>query len=98
MDFDLFETKAAERKTELQSVLFRLAEQTSVLETKLSAANQSLDKLRAQKTSTSGINALMDLGAKKGGGHAKAKPRKTGMSVVNPASRKRKAATGVVFD
>ncbi|XP_076441824.1 protein PAXX-like [Babylonia areolata] len=98
MDFDLFETKAAERKTELQNVLFRMAEQTLMLETKLSVANQSLEKLRAQKTSTSGMNALMDLGTKKLGSPAKAKPRKTGMSVVNPSSRKRKAATGVVFD
>ena len=98
MDFDLFETKAADRKTELQAILFRLAEKTSVLENKLSVANQSLEKLRAQKTSTSGMSALMDLGSKKVGTQAKAKPRKTGMSVVNPASRKRKAATGVVFD
>lgn len=98
MEFDLFETKAAERKTELQTVLFRLAEQTSMLEAKLSAANQSLEKLRAQKTSASGMNTFLDLGTKKVGGQGKAKPRKTGMSVVNPASRKRKAATGVVFD
>lgn len=98
MDFDLFEAKAAEKKTELQAVLFRLAEQTSVLETKLLAANQSLEKLRAQKTSGGGVSSLMDLGTKKVGAQGKAKPRKTGMSVVNPASRKRKAATGVVFD
>ncbi|KAK7466621.1 hypothetical protein BaRGS_00037278 [Batillaria attramentaria] len=98
MDFDLFETKAAERKKELQNVLFCLADENSVLETKLSAANQSLEKLRAQKTSGGGVSALMDLGTKKAGAQAKAKPRKAGMSVVNPASRKRKAATGVVFD
>ena len=98
MEFDLFEAKAAERKAELQSVLFRLAEQTCTLEAKLSAANQSLEKLRAQKTSASGMSTFLDLGSKKVGGQDKAKPRKTGMSVVNPASRKRKAATGVVFD
>lgn len=98
MNLDLYETTAADKKTELQTVLFRLAEQTSTLETKLSAANQSLEKLKAQKTGPSGMNALMDLGAKKIGAQAKAKPRKTGMSVVNPASRKRKAAKGVVFD
>ena len=44
------------------------------------------------------MNTFLDLGSKKVGGQDKAKPRKTGMSVVNPASRKRKAATGVVFD
>jgi hypothetical protein len=40
----------------------------------------------------------MDFGPKKGVNPAKAKPKKTGMSVVNPTSKKRKAATGVVFD
>ncbi|KAL8602465.1 hypothetical protein ACOMHN_063332 [Nucella lapillus] len=98
MDFDLFETKAADRKTELKTVLFHLAQQTQIMENKLSVATQSLEKLRAQKTGASGMSALMDLGSKKLGSPAKTKPRKTGMSVVNPASRKRKAATGVVFD
>ena len=98
MEFDLFEAKAAERKAELQTVLFRLAEQTCTLEAKLSAANQSLEKLRAQNTNASGMSTFLDPGSKKVGGQGKAKPRKIGMSVVNPASRKRKAATGVVFD
>jgi hypothetical protein len=98
MDFDLYVAKAADKNLELQTVLFRLAEQTTVLETKLAAATQSLEKLRAQKGGPSGMNALMDKGSKKADAQAKAKPRKVGMSVVNPGSRKRKAATGVVFD
>ena len=49
MNFDLYEAKAAQKKEELKTVLFRLAEETSVLQNKLTVATQSLEKLRAQK-------------------------------------------------
>lgn len=96
INFNLFEAKAAEKRTELQTVIFRLAEQTLQLEEKLSVVQESLEKARAQKAGTSGMNILMNVSPKKG--QAKARPKKTGMSVVNPTSRKRKAATGVIYD
>lgn len=97
MGLDLFETTAADKKSELQKIIFHLADKTSILETKLLTAQQSLEKLRTQKPVAVGMNALMTLSPKKGG-QSKAKPPKVGMSVVNPASRKRKIATGVVFE
>lgn len=99
--FELYEARAAERKAELQSVLFRLAEDVQRLDTKLKAANQAIEKLNAQagsRATSQGVNPLMDLGPKKGVNPAKMKPKKTGMSVVNPTSKKRKAPSGVVFD
>lgn len=96
INFDLFEAKAAEKKVELQSILFRLATTATNLECDIERANKTIDTLKAQKNMNAG--GLMDLGPKKGGNPAKAKPKKTGMSVVNPTSKKRKAATGVVFD
>ncbi|KAK3094204.1 hypothetical protein FSP39_025419 [Pinctada imbricata] len=98
LTFDLFEAKASEKKSELQGVLFHLAETASKLETELSAANKQVETLKAQKATGGGISALMDLGPKKGPNTTKAKPKKTGMSAINPTSKKRKAATGVVFD
>ena len=80
----------------MQSVLFRLADLASSLETKLSAANKTIDTLKSQNAKTGGLQHLMDLGPKKGA--AKSKPKKVGMSVLNPTSKKRKAAQGVVFD
>ncbi|XP_035824988.1 uncharacterized protein LOC101853306 isoform X2 [Aplysia californica] len=97
ISLDLFEARAAEKKNEFQSILFRLAESCSHLETQLTAANQQVDALKAQKASGRGIDALMDLSPKKGAGQNKTKQNKAGMSVINPSSRKRKAATGVVF-
>ncbi|XP_041354290.1 uncharacterized protein LOC121372094 [Gigantopelta aegis] len=94
--FDLFEATAAERRTELQSVLFRLADLASSLETKLAAANKTIDTLKSQNAKAGGLHHLMDLGPKKGA--VKNKPKKVGMSVLNPTSKKRKAAQGVVFD
>lgn len=96
INFDLFEAKAGEKKVELQRILFRLATTATNLECDMERANKTIDTLKAQKNMNAG--GLMDLGPKKGVNPAKAKPKKTGMSVVNPTSKKRKAATGVVFD
>ncbi|CAC5405692.1 unnamed protein product [Mytilus coruscus] len=96
INFDLFEAKAAEKKVELQNILFRLANTATSLEVDLEKANKTIDTLKAQKSQN--IGGLMDFGPKVGTNPAKVKPKKTGMSVVNPTSKKRKAATGVVFD
>ncbi|GFR96774.1 protein PAXX [Elysia marginata] len=98
IDIDLFEAKAAEKKVELQSLLFNVAENCRQLEVQLTAANQQIESLKAQKGSASGLSSLADLSPKKGQGQTKPKTAKVGMSVINPSSRKRKAATGVVFD
>ncbi|KAL5008747.1 hypothetical protein ScPMuIL_014328 [Solemya velum] len=97
--FDLFEPNSAEKRIELQSIIFKLAELSSLREEKLLAAEQTIKTLKSQKDDNRrGIGALMDLGPKRGANLGKVKPKKTGMSVVNPTSKKRKAAHGVVFD
>lgn len=96
-NFNLAEAKSAEKKTELQSILFKLADSVSHLKKELSDGNEQMRSLRTEKSSSSGFSALMDLSPKKAGGN-KTKPIKAGMSVINPSSRKRKAATGVVFE
>ncbi|CAG5130527.1 unnamed protein product [Candidula unifasciata] len=98
IELDLFEAKAAEKKLELQSVLFSLAECCSRLEVQLTAASQQIETLKAQKNQAGGLNPFMDASPKKGAGQNKAKVRKVGMSVINPSSRRKKAATGVVFE
>jgi hypothetical protein len=55
-----------------------------------------LDTYKAQKGAT--LQNFMDLGPKKAQNPAKAKPNKAGMSVLNPSSKKRKAAQGLVYD
>ena len=99
LTFDLYEAKAGERKAELPAILFRLAESATKLESDLTAANKQIETLKTQKGGGGGgASAFMDLGPKKGTNPAKVKPKKTGMSAINPTSKKRKAATGVVFD
>jgi len=97
LNFDLYEAKSAERKRELQGVLFRLAELSTKLQADLSTANKNIEHLKSQRAQ-GGASAFMDLGPKKSANQAKAKPKQPGMSVLNPSSKKRKAATGVVYD
>ncbi|KAI8788774.1 protein paxx [Biomphalaria glabrata] len=92
---DLFEPKASEKKLELQSVVLSLAMRVSQLETELSSANDQIKVFKDQKSS---ITSMMASSPAKNSITAKAKGTKVGMSVVNPSSRKRKAAAGVVFD
>jgi len=92
---DLFEAKAAEKKLEMQTVLFRLAESATSLASELEKTQQLVDTMKTQRGGNAGA-AMMDLGPKKS--PTKAKPKKVGMSVINPTSKKRKAAHGVVFD
>jgi len=94
---DLYEAKAKEKKIELQNVLFHLADVATSLSSDLDKANQLVDTLKSQRRDGAS-NAFMNLGPKKAANSAKAKPKKVGMSVINPASKKRKAAHGVVFD
>ncbi|KAL4237917.1 hypothetical protein ACF0H5_002627 [Mactra antiquata] len=96
LTIDLYETNAAVKKTEMQSVLFRLADSATELSTALEKSNQLVDSLKAQKGAGQGA-AFMDLGPKKGS-PTKNKASKVGMSVLNPSSKKRKAAKGVVFN
>ncbi|XP_061172625.1 uncharacterized protein LOC133181971 [Saccostrea echinata] len=97
LTFDLYECKAAEKKIELQELLFKLALSSSKLEEELAVANKTIETLKSQTSNTGAGNSALDIGSKRES-HTKPKPKKVGMSVVNPTSKKRKAAHGVVFD
>ena len=76
-----------------------LAEKNKDLEGKLEKANSKIVTLENQKGAggATGIGGMFDIGGgdKK---HQKTVPKKAGMSVINPGSRKRKAPRGVQFD
>ena len=98
LKFDLIEAKAVTKKTELCNILFRLAELTTDLETKLEKTSKNLDSLKAQKTAMAGAVNIFDADSAKKKTQQKTVPKQAGMSIINPGSRKRKAPRGVQFD
>ena len=96
---ELYEAKAAQKRIETSCILFRLAERSSELETRLESTDKELASLKRQKPSgfAEGSGLLLDLDAKRSK-QPKMQPKKPGMSAVNPASRKKKTAQGVQFD
>jgi hypothetical protein len=97
LTFELYESNALDKKTELQSVLFRLAEKSTDLENKLEKATNDLNILKKSKgDGPSGIGDLVDF-SKGGKNTGKMPTKQPGMSVVNPNSKKRKVAKGVDF-
>ena len=100
LTYELYEAKLAQKKSDLNSILFRLAERSLELESRLEKADMEIAGLRQQqKTSAVGDSSglILDLDAKRNK-QPKIQPKKPGMSAVNPASRKRRAAHGVQFD
>ncbi|XP_013407884.1 uncharacterized protein LOC106171910 [Lingula anatina] len=98
LSLDLYEASAAERKEEIQTLLFFLASTAHSLEIELKKSKDMVEGLQHQIGKASNSNtAFVDLD-KKRGSQTKAKPKQPGMSVINPSSKKRKAAQGVVFD
>lgn len=95
LSFDLFEAKVVEKKIELQNLMFRLADKVTDFEQKLDTANTRLENLQAKGAASSG---LVGFGDGRKNAQQKGSPiKKTGMSVINPGSRKRKAPKGVQF-
>lgn len=102
IDINLFEVTAAIRKTELQAVIFRMADCISGLEASAEKDQQTISKLRQQQGTSkdSGVSGMVDFGNdnKRGKGLQKPISKQPGMSIVNPGCRKRKIAKGVEFD
>lgn len=95
--YDLYEAKASEKKTELQTILFRLADRVSELTGQLKVSSDSLERLKNQKDGSAAGSSIFDIPPKKTG-QAPPVKRKQGHSLVNPGSRKLKPAKGVQFD
>ena len=101
LSFELFEAKAVDKKTELQMVLFKLAEKVTSLQDSLEKSQSRVEALEQQKGAVggaTGIGGAFDIGDSSKKNAQKNAPKKVGMSVVNPGSRKRKAPKGVQFD
>ena len=91
ISFELQEMKAAEKRSEFQELIFGLADKVSILERTVKKLETENHQAKSSKSVTS-----------TGGGDTKsktpAKPKQTGMSVLNPGSKKRKTAKGVSFE
>lgn len=97
LEFSLYECTARMKRKELQYILFRMAESTVSLQSKLDKAESTIETLKQQKGSSIASSGF-DSGDAKKKSQTKTAPKPAGMSVLNPGMRKRKAAKGVEFD
>ena len=88
---------ADDKSSELQRILFQLADRSACFEAKLKTAQSRVDTLQ-QKPSGQSVFDIGFESKKKKSQVAKGAPKQVGMSVVNPGSKKRSAPKGVEFD
>lgn len=97
LNYELFEASANQRKSDIKAVLFRLADTTKELQERVQVVEEELKSVKKQKTEGATSVPDFDVTRKRPGVTTKiAKPQ--GRSIINPTSKKRKAARGVEFD
>lgn len=100
VDLQLPEATLADKKKELQVILFHLTDKLAETEKSLKAAETKVETLEKKVTKTSAGKSVFDMTAdvKRKKTAQKAPPKAPGMSVINPGSKKRTAPKGVQFD
>ncbi|XP_065052744.1 uncharacterized protein LOC135681983 isoform X2 [Rhopilema esculentum] len=98
ISLDLFEAACEQKKFGLQELLFKLADNIKTLERQLSEASQKLKQVEdANKMESPQSSPFKDSGTKRL--KTVPKPRQLkGSSVINPGSKRKKAAQGVLFE
>lgn len=97
LQYDLFEASASQRKADLKNVLFRLANTTKELQDRIQVVEEELKSAKKQRPDVAVAQPDFESTRKRPGGQVKmVKPQ--GRSIINPSSKKRKAAKGVEFD
>jgi len=99
--YSLKKVTKADRSAELTATLFSVAERCAKVEERVAEAERTMESLkRSAANSASAHVSVFDMTAdsKKKKTQPKIQPKQTGMSIVNPGSRKRTQAKGVQFD
>jgi len=100
INYDMSMLDAAEAQTEVSAVLFLMAQRSLYLEKQLGQAEERIGSLQHAAANSNAHSSVFDISgdAKKKKPAQKAVVKQSGMSVLNPGSRKRTKAHGVEFD
>lgn len=94
LEFNLCELSAAERRAEMRTILFSLWQKLTTVQSSLKDCQKQLADAQKPKIPDQVVFPDISLRSSK----AAQRPKKpAGHSLVNPSSKRRKAATGVVF-
>ncbi|XP_071846717.1 protein PAXX-like [Apostichopus japonicus] len=97
LNYELFEASANQRKKDIRNVLFWLADTTRELQERVQVVEEELRSAKKQKVDGAMTLPDFETTRRRPGGTSKiVKPQ--GRSIINPTSKKRKAARGVEFD
>ena len=87
---------STDRSAEIASLLFSVAERCTWVEQRLAEAEKTNESLKQSAASSASVFDMTANSRKNT--QPKMQPRPTGMSIVNPGSRKRAKAKGVEFE
>ena len=98
INFDLFEAKINDKKTELQYMLFHLTDKVKEMKASLTEANEKVEMARQKEKDISDIHGFGFEPVRKAGPSVNRKQKPQGTSLVNPNSKKSKRPKGISFE
>ncbi|CAB4023310.1 PAXX isoform X2 [Paramuricea clavata] len=98
LNFDLFEAKINDKKTELRYMVFHLTDKVKELRKSLTDANDAIEMGRQKEKHGSETQGFGFEPVRKGGPSVNLRRKQQGSSLVNPNSKKAKRAKGISFE
>ena len=98
LNFDLFEAKINDKKTELRYMLFHLTDKVKELKASLKDVNEKLEIGRQKEKDLSDTQGFGFEPVRKGGPSVNRKQKLQGSSLVNPNSKRSKRPKGINFE
>lgn len=98
LNFDLYEAKINDKKSELRYIMFNLTDKVKELQKTLTETNEALEMAREKERDSSDAQGFGFEPVRKSRQGVNLRRKPQGSSLVNPSSKKAKRAKGISFE